>query len=230
MRIDSRFEKKNLLFVNRPSKKCDSGKDWTRITRISMRIGEKTRFARIWPSASKIGIFLRIDSRESAKVQRWCANRLPTKSLPIDDTDPIWKFSIDAGSPTDLQNAAELSPEGKPIWNFSIDPAALMRTRLRMPFLRMPFEFRDFYSQKLLQKSRLRCVRLLFGLFSESGGTKRDKRSQIHSFSLIFADFRLFLQIFAFPGNSRFSQKTADVRRKPQIFAETGLSHLVCPF
>ena len=48
--------------MNRPSKKWDSSKDWTRITRMSMRIGEKTRFARIWPSASKIGIFLRIDS------------------------------------------------------------------------------------------------------------------------------------------------------------------------
>ena len=34
----------------------DSSEDWTRITRIFMRIGEKTRFARIWPSASKIGV------------------------------------------------------------------------------------------------------------------------------------------------------------------------------
>ena len=61
----------NLLFANRPSKKWDSSEDWsdwTRITRTSMRIGEKTRFVRIWPSASKIGIFLRVDSRESIRA------------------------------------------------------------------------------------------------------------------------------------------------------------------
>ena len=65
--------------------KWDSSEDWTRIARISMRIFEKTRFARIWPSASKTGIFAnrlaRIDSSESAK--RWCANRLPTKVFMI---------------------------------------------------------------------------------------------------------------------------------------------------
>ena len=33
-----------------------------------MRIGEKTRFARIWPGASKKGIFLQIDSRESIRA------------------------------------------------------------------------------------------------------------------------------------------------------------------
>ena len=49
-------------------------------TRISMRIGEKTRFARIWPSASKISIYLRIDSRESV---RRCANRLPKACYPV---------------------------------------------------------------------------------------------------------------------------------------------------
>ena len=75
-RIDSRFEEKTS-FCESTFQKWDISEDWTRITRISMRIGEKTRFARIWPSASKIGFFLRIDSRESAK--RWCANRLPTK-------------------------------------------------------------------------------------------------------------------------------------------------------
>ena len=52
-------KKKNLPFANRPSKKWESSEDWTRIMRISMRIGEKTRFGRIWPSASKIGIYLR---------------------------------------------------------------------------------------------------------------------------------------------------------------------------
>ena len=54
-RIDSRFEKSS--FAHRPSKKWDSSEDWTQITRISMRIGEKKRFARIWPSASKL-VFL----------------------------------------------------------------------------------------------------------------------------------------------------------------------------
>ena len=34
--------------------KMDSSEDWTRITRISTQIGEKTRLVRIWPSASKI--------------------------------------------------------------------------------------------------------------------------------------------------------------------------------
>ena len=64
LRIDARFEETNLMFANRPSKKRVSSDDWTRITRISMRIGEKTPFPRIWPAASKVGMFLRIDSRE----------------------------------------------------------------------------------------------------------------------------------------------------------------------
>ena len=67
------------------------------------------------------------------------ANRVAAINPPIDDTDPIWKFSIDPGSPTDLQNPAELSPKGKPIRNFSIDPTSSIRTRLRTPFLRTPF-------------------------------------------------------------------------------------------
>ena len=76
-RFSLRKKKTSSLQIDLP-KKWDSGEDWTRITRISMRIGEKKRFARIWPSASKIGnFFLRIDSRESAK--RWCANRRPSK-------------------------------------------------------------------------------------------------------------------------------------------------------
>ena len=40
-----------------------------------MRIGEKTRFARIWPNASKIGFFF----CEPIRAKHWCANRLPTK-------------------------------------------------------------------------------------------------------------------------------------------------------
>ena len=48
--------------------KWNSSEDWTRIARLSMQIGEKTRFAQIWPSALKIGMFLRIDSRESIRA------------------------------------------------------------------------------------------------------------------------------------------------------------------
>ena len=47
----SRFEKS--CFCKSAFQKMDSSEDWTRITRIWMWIGEKTRFARIWPSASK---------------------------------------------------------------------------------------------------------------------------------------------------------------------------------
>ena len=47
----SHFKKTTFLRIDLPR---DSSEDWARITRISMRIGEKTRFARIWPSASKI--------------------------------------------------------------------------------------------------------------------------------------------------------------------------------
>ena len=58
-------------------------------------------------------------------------------------------------------------------------------------------------------------LRVLFCIRGDwKGQTKRDKRSQIHSFSQIFADFcrfSLFLGITA--SRSRFSQKTADFRR-----------------
>ena len=66
-RIDSRFAKK-LFFRESTFQKMDNSEARTRITRISMRIGEKTRFAQIWPSASKIGLFLRINSRESIRT------------------------------------------------------------------------------------------------------------------------------------------------------------------
>ena len=49
---------------------------------------------------------------------------------PIDDTDPIRKFSIEPGSHSDLQNPAEFSPKGKPIRNFSIDPTSSIRTSI----------------------------------------------------------------------------------------------------
>ena len=67
------------------------------------------------------------------------ANRVAAINPPIDDTDPIRKFSIDPGSHTDLQNPAEFSPKGKPIRNFSINPTSSIQTQLRAPFLRTPF-------------------------------------------------------------------------------------------
>ena len=47
-----------------------------------------------------------------------------------------------------------------------------------------------------------------------------------------FADFRWLLQIIAFPRKYSMleAQIFAENRRKLQIFAETRLSHLVCPF
>ena len=73
-----------------------------------------------------------------------------------------------------------------------------------------------------------------------SGENKRDKLKGTNARdSQFFADFRRFLQIFAFPGNYSILEAQifaenrrifAGNRRKPQIFAETPLSHLVCPF
>ena len=51
---------------------------------------------------------------------------------PIDDTGPIWKFSIDPRSHTDLQNPADFSPKGKPIRNFSIDPTSSIWIREKL--------------------------------------------------------------------------------------------------
>ena len=56
------------------------------------------------------------------------ANRVAAINPPIDDTDPIRKFSIDSRNHTDLQNPAECSPKGKPTRNFSIDPTSSIRT------------------------------------------------------------------------------------------------------
>ena len=58
------------------------------------------------------------------------ANRVAAINPPIDDTDPIRKFSIDSGSHMDWQNPAEFSPKGKPIRNFSIDPTSSIRTSI----------------------------------------------------------------------------------------------------
>ena len=73
------------------------------------RIREKTRFARIWPSASKIGIFLRVDSRESAK--RWCANRLPTKLGGCGHRD-VPQMSLDQPSSMRVAKEQELRSNG----------------------------------------------------------------------------------------------------------------------
>ena len=56
------------------------------------------------------------------------ADRVAAINPPIDDTDPIRKFSIDSVSHTDWQKPAEFSPKGKPIRNFSIDPTSSIRT------------------------------------------------------------------------------------------------------
>ena len=61
-----------------------------------------------------------------------------------------------------------------------------------------------------------------------SGGIKRDKLKGTNR-----AVFRTFLQIvadFRFPENRRTLQIFAENCRKPQNFAETRFSHLVCPF
>ena len=55
-------------------------------------------------------------------------NRVAAIDPPINDTDPIRKFSIDPGSHTDWQKQAEFSPKGKPIRNFSIDPTSSIQT------------------------------------------------------------------------------------------------------
>ena len=72
---DSHFVKKNVFFFLRirPLQKMDNSKERTRIPRISRRIGEKTRFARIWPSASKIVFFLKTSAKRGS---RWVCEPL----------------------------------------------------------------------------------------------------------------------------------------------------------
>ena len=84
------------------------------------------------------------------KVQTVAANRVAA----IDDTDPTRKFSIDHGSPTDLQNPAEFAPKRKPIRNFSIDHTSSIWTRSRTPFLRTPF-LRLLFSMYFHENQRL---------------------------------------------------------------------------
>ena len=94
LRIDSRFEETLCLRIDLPKKRVSSD-DWTRITRISMRIGEKTPFARIWPIASKIGMFLRIESREltpKTRVLSAFGPKMPFKlAIWASGTPVLWK-------------------------------------------------------------------------------------------------------------------------------------------
>ena len=147
------------------------------------------------------------------------ANRVAAINPPIDDTDPIRKFSIDSGSHMDLENPVEFSPKGKPIRNFSIDPTSSIRTRLRTPFLRTPF-------LRLLKFTRIYQGAL-------KGTNLRGQTEPKRTFSQIFADFCRFspfprkrsiweTQIFA--ENRRFSQETAENRRNPQKTADWRLS------
>ena len=78
-------------------------------------------------------------SCKSGNRKWWQQTGSRQSTPPIDDTDPIWKFSIGPGSYTDLRNPAEFSPKEKPIQKFSIDSTSSIRTRLRTPFLRAPF-------------------------------------------------------------------------------------------
>ena len=81
-----------------------------------IRRRRRTKFIREFPAP-----------RDSETVS---ANRVAAINPPIDDTDPIRKFSIDPGSHMDLQNPAEVSPKGKPIRNLSIDRTSSIRTSI----------------------------------------------------------------------------------------------------
>ena len=82
------------------------------------------------------------------------------------------------------------------------------------PTLLSVFDFPFLCSLSLLLGERLSF--LFPGLWKESGRVKGTNLSR----QTIFADSRLSYKNKAF-GKRRFSQKTADFRRKPQIFAET---------
>ena len=77
----------------------------------------------------------------------------------------------------------------------------------------------------------MKLKKLSFLKGNQKGQTKRDKRSQIRRFSLIFADFRFSCELQHF-GSAEFRRKpqeTADFRRKPQKPAETSRNPFV-PF
>ena len=68
------------------------------------------------------------------------ANRVAAINPPIDDTDPIRKFSIDPGSHTDWQKQAEFSLQKGSRYGISVStPHRRYGHRLRTPFLRTPF-------------------------------------------------------------------------------------------
>ena len=66
------------------------------------------------------------------------ANRVAAFNPPIDDTDPIRKFSIDPRSHTDWQNPAEFSSKGGRYGISVSTPHRRYGHRLRTPFLRTP--------------------------------------------------------------------------------------------
>ena len=76
-------------------------------------------------------------------------------------------------------------------------------------------------------KKRTRACRNSRGIKRDKlNGTSRAEFAAFRRFSLIFADFRFSWGIYSTSGAQIFAEN----RRKPQIFAETRLSHLVCPF
>ena len=75
----------------------------------------------------------------SGNQKRWRQTGSRQSTPPVDDMNPMRKFSIDSASHTDMQNPAEFSPKEKPIRNFSIDPTSSIQIALWTPFLRTPF-------------------------------------------------------------------------------------------
>ena len=109
-----RRKNKKPFFCESTFQKMDSSEDWTQITRIWMRTGEKMRFSRSGPSAS-IFFCESIAREESAK--RWCANRLPTKwattNLRQVLSHPLLPSPCDLHCDSDMQ-IVQFSMEQKP--------------------------------------------------------------------------------------------------------------------
>ena len=107
------------------------------------------------------------------------ANRVAAMNPPIDDTDPIRKFSSDPGSHTHLQNPAEFSSKGVADTEFQYRPHIVDTVSYGHDCGRRfcGHHFRDLYFQGALKGTNLR------------GQTKPKRRV-----SLIFADSRPFLE------------------------------------
>ena len=85
------------------------------------------------------------------------ANRVAAMNPPIDDTDPIGKFSIDPGSHADLQNPAEFSRKREADTEFQYRPHiadadtiadAVSPRLLEMEYFQINFEFRIRYGHR----------------------------------------------------------------------------------